>query len=62
MHKKDDRYVKIKINGDKTNKEKGFFLLLDSGSPFSSKEKDEFVVKRKTAEKIHKKGIDLAFL
>ncbi len=39
-------YVKIKINSNKKNKEKGFFLLLTNGNTYSEK-KDEFIVESK---------------
>jgi len=50
-------YIRIKINHNRENKVKGFYLLMTNGNTYSDK-KDEFVVEKRFLKLLRDAGID----
>lgn len=49
-------YIRIKINHNRENKVKGFYLLMTNGNTYSDK-KDEFIVERRFLKILNENGI-----
>ena len=57
MDEEEHTYIRIKINHNRENKVKGFYILMTNGNTYSDKE-DEFIVEKRFLKILKEKGID----